>query len=99
MRAGSTRSTSSPSSSFFPSFASLSRLADACSALHSKIMAQNPPMSAYFDDFDGPDGDLEAATAYMKHKFVSLNRRKDRGLYVHLTCVRSRSFCLEENRN
>ncbi|KAL7340560.1 guanine nucleotide binding protein, alpha subunit, partial [Rhodotorula toruloides] len=53
----------------------------------NKIIAQNPPMSAYFDDFDGPDGDLESATIYMKHKFVNLNRRKDRGLYVHLTCA------------
>ncbi|BGP36002.1 guanine nucleotide-binding protein subunit alpha [Rhodotorula toruloides] len=53
----------------------------------NKIIAQNPPMSAYFDDFDGPDGDLESATIYMKQKFINLNRRKDRGLYVHLTCA------------
>ncbi|GAA5821121.1 hypothetical protein JCM3770_005526 [Rhodotorula araucariae] len=43
--------------------------------------------SHYFPDYAGAPRDLEAAKAYMRAKFVSLNPRKDRGLYVHLTCA------------
>lgn len=53
----------------------------------SKIRSNEAPLVEYFPDFTGQPGDLEAAKQYMKHKFVSLSRKKDRGLYVHLTCV------------
>lgn len=43
-------------------------------------------------DYTGPPRDLDAAKSYMKAKFVALNPRKERGLYVHLTCVRSGSL-------
>lgn len=55
---------------------------------HSKIRSNASPLVEYFPDYTGPPGDLEAAKQYMKHKFISLSRQKDRGLYVHLTCVR-----------
>jgi hypothetical protein len=59
---------------------------------HSKIRSNASPLVEYFPDYTGPPGDLEAAKQYMKHKFISLSRQKDRGLYVHLTCVRLPGF-------
>ncbi|GAA5988671.1 hypothetical protein JCM10908_003669 [Rhodotorula pacifica] len=53
----------------------------------AKIRSNKTPLVEYFPDFTGPAGDLEAAKQYMKHKFISLSRKKDRGLYVHLTCA------------
>ncbi|GAA5868054.1 hypothetical protein JCM3774_001582 [Rhodotorula dairenensis] len=53
----------------------------------AKIRGGGPPLVEYFPDFTGPAGDLDAAKQYMKHKFISLSRQKDRGLYVHLTCA------------
>ncbi|BGP58701.1 hypothetical protein JCM8202_005737 [Rhodotorula sphaerocarpa] len=53
----------------------------------TKIRSNEAPLVEYFPDFTGQPGELEAAKQYMKHKFVSLSRKKDRGLYVHLTCA------------
>ncbi|GAA6003997.1 guanine nucleotide-binding protein subunit alpha [Rhodotorula paludigena] len=53
----------------------------------NKILGAGPPLGAYFPDYTGPPRDLEAAKNYMRAKFIALNPRKDRGLYVHLTCA------------
>ncbi|POY72986.1 hypothetical protein BMF94_3972 [Rhodotorula taiwanensis] len=53
----------------------------------AKVRSGESPLVEYFPDFTGPPGDLDAAKQYMKHNFVSLSRKKDRGLYVHLTCA------------
>ncbi|BGP52434.1 guanine nucleotide-binding protein subunit alpha [Rhodotorula kratochvilovae] len=53
----------------------------------NKILGAGPPLTDYFPDYTGPPRDLDAAKAYMRAKFVSLNPRKERGLYVHLTCA------------
>ncbi|TNY20341.1 heterotrimeric G protein alpha subunit B [Rhodotorula diobovata] len=52
-----------------------------------KILGAGPPLIDYFPDYTGPPRDLDAAKSYMKAKFVALNPRKERGLYVHLTCA------------
>ncbi|GAA5857184.1 hypothetical protein JCM9279_001047 [Rhodotorula babjevae] len=52
-----------------------------------KITGAGPPLSDYFPDYTGPPRELEPAKAYMRAKFVALNPRQSRGLYVHLTCA------------
>lgn len=52
-----------------------------------KILGAGPPLSDYFPDYTGPPREVEPAKAYMRAKFVALNPRQGRGLYVHLTCA------------
>ncbi|GAA5877071.1 hypothetical protein JCM1840_005301 [Sporobolomyces johnsonii] len=53
----------------------------------AKVMSGTAPLSQHFSDYTGPDNDVAAASTYMSAKFVALNKKKDRGLYVHLTCA------------
>jgi len=55
--------------------------------VNRKILGAGPPLNDYFPDYTGPPRELEPAKAYMRAKFVSLNPRQSRGLYVHLTCA------------
>ncbi|GAA6009963.1 hypothetical protein JCM10207_002176 [Rhodosporidiobolus poonsookiae] len=50
-------------------------------------ITHGPPLLDYFPDYTGPAQDVEAGKKYMLAKFMALNRRKDRGLYVHFTCA------------
>ncbi|GAA5890059.1 hypothetical protein JCM5296_004757 [Sporobolomyces johnsonii] len=53
----------------------------------AKVMSGTAPLSQHFSDYTGPDNDVAAASMYMSAKFVALNKKKERGLYVHLTCA------------
>lgn len=43
------------------------------------------PVSEYFPDYTGENGDYNAASKYFANKFRSLNRTEDREIYVHFT--------------
>ncbi|GAA5921845.1 hypothetical protein JCM1841_005563 [Sporobolomyces salmonicolor] len=57
----------------------------------AKVTSGTAPLSRYFSDYTGPDNDVAAASKYMSAKFVALGRKKERALYVHLTCATSTS--------
>jgi len=47
------------------------------------------PLSKFFPDYKGPDGDYQAACNFMKNKFEALDTKKGpggRNLYIHFTC-------------
>ena len=39
----------------------------------------------YFSDYDGEDDDVDGSRSYFKHRFLSLNRNKNKEIYVHTT--------------
>ncbi|KIW94307.1 uncharacterized protein Z519_05623 [Cladophialophora bantiana CBS 173.52] len=43
------------------------------------------PLSAYFPDYTGKDGDEEAAKQFFANKFRSINRNSNREIYIHFT--------------
>ncbi|KIV92397.1 hypothetical protein, variant [Exophiala mesophila] len=43
------------------------------------------PVSVHFPDFQGKDGDEEAAKQFFANRFRSINRNNDREIYIHFT--------------
>ncbi|RVX67538.1 hypothetical protein B0A52_08891 [Exophiala mesophila] len=43
------------------------------------------PLSVHFPDFQGKDGDEEAAKQFFANRFRSINRNNDREIYIHFT--------------
>lgn len=43
------------------------------------------PLSVHFPDFQGKDGDEEAAKQFFAKRFRSINRNNDREIYIHFT--------------
>ncbi|GAA5842210.1 hypothetical protein JCM11251_000129 [Rhodosporidiobolus azoricus] len=53
----------------------------------NKILGAGPPLTKFFPDYTGSPRDLEASKKFLTAHFMDLNKRRDRGLYVHLTCA------------
>lgn len=45
------------------------------------------PLSKYFPEYSGPDGDAAAARKFLLSKFVALNRNPNKHIYEHFTCA------------
>lgn len=43
------------------------------------------PLSAHFPDYQGKDGDEEAAKQFFANRFRAINRNSDREIYIHFT--------------
>ncbi|GAA5852957.1 hypothetical protein JCM5353_008505 [Sporobolomyces roseus] len=52
-----------------------------------KLKSNTSPLKHHFPDYTGGSQDFPAACAFMKSKFIALNAKPDRPLYVHLTCA------------
>ncbi|KAJ1917730.1 guanine nucleotide-binding protein subunit alpha [Mycoemilia scoparia] len=54
------------------------------------LFSEKLPKSAlkdYFPDYDGPEGDVSAASSYILKRFVSLNQSDTKQIYTHFTCA------------
>eukprot|EP00128_Syssomonas_multiformis_P017470 Colp12_sorted_trinity150504_noHs@4119 len=45
------------------------------------------PLSKYFPNFPGPDGNIDSAKEFILDMFVKLNRNESKPLYPHFTCA------------
>lgn len=43
------------------------------------------PVKTHFPDYNGPEGNYDAAAKYFANRFKSINRMPDREIYIHYT--------------
>ncbi|GAA5946743.1 hypothetical protein JCM3765_001996 [Sporobolomyces pararoseus] len=60
-------------------------LLNKCDIFEEKLTRSPSSLRRYYPDYQGKDGDIASASAFMKSKFVALNPKKDRAFYVHMT--------------
>jgi guanine nucleotide-binding protein G(i) subunit alpha len=52
-----------------------------------KLKIQHTDLKVCFDDYNGPSKDWEAASNFIKDKFISLNREDQKEIFPHITCA------------
>ncbi|GAA5849984.1 hypothetical protein JCM3766R1_001945 [Sporobolomyces carnicolor] len=60
-------------------------LLNKCDIFEEKLLLSPTSLRLHYPEYSGPDGDVAAACAFMKTKFIALNPKKDRAFYVHVT--------------
>jgi guanine nucleotide-binding protein subunit alpha len=51
------------------------------------VKIHKSPLNAYFPDFEGAPGDVNAARAFVRDRFLSLNKGMSKVIHTHYTCA------------